>query len=444
MAKKKLTVTLDENIKQALQLFKEHTPVYYGDTSISYIIEFVTKLIIHRHMNDEQLFIEFDDELKDELEKLGFKKDIFKTIDGNEFKDYLDKRELIENVDDEIEFKKTTLDELNRVIEQKRGENARLTEELSNKDKQINPSNKPSNNQPATAKRKTQKQLEAERLEEQKNIAQSLDVIRLCSSSGKVFMEIPKKVLNEADGLPRRVVIDYEELKVLETIQQVAENEGFKLTLEGEKLQKEMIRNAKEEDDICVTNVTVIDEREVRRKEQEMAERREKRERQELELERKKAKVMEKREGGNKGQSKTREIPNVDEVDENETINNDENYHTFGIKFYSKNDELTKDVIEDLALLSGRIEIDGNYKINENAKILANEIGRKITDNKHNQRAIVKFLENQFKQENQEVLKEVLESTFEYERDDERGVLFVDMGEREIVFKIVGIEEEND
>lgn len=443
MAKKKLTVTLDESIKQALQLFKEHTPVYYGDTSISYIIEFVTKLIIHRHMNDEQLFIEFDDELKSELEKLGFKKDMFKTIDGNEFKDYLDKRELIENNDKKIEMQKATLYEIGNKINENNALLERLEREVSDKNEQIRPSNKPSNNQSATAKRKTQKQLEAERLEEQRDIAQSLDVIRLCSSSGKVFMELTIKDLIEIDEIDR-VVVDFEEMEDLDAMQQVTENEGFKLTLEGEKLQKEMIRNAKEEDDICVTNVTVIDEREVRRKEQEMAERREKRERQELELERKKAKVMEKREGGNKGQSKTREIPNVDEVDENETINNDENYHTFGIKFYSKNDELTIDVIEDLALLSGRIEIDGNYKINENAKILANEIGRKITDNKHNQRAIVKFLENQFKQENQEVLKEVLESTFEYERDDERGVLFVDMGEREIVFKIVGIEEEND
>ncbi|WP_122135151.1 hypothetical protein [Staphylococcus warneri] len=51
---------------------KKNVATYYSNVSVSYLIEYMTKLIIYRYLNDEQLFIEFNDELREELKMLGF------------------------------------------------------------------------------------------------------------------------------------------------------------------------------------------------------------------------------------------------------------------------------------------------------------------------------------------------------------------------------------
>ncbi|PDD71395.1 hypothetical protein, partial [Listeria monocytogenes] len=97
MSKKaKMTLTIDSDIKEALNLMKKNVATYYSNVSVSYLIEYMTKLIVHRYLNDEQLFIEFNDELREELKALGFDEKTFKTITGEEFEKRLELENKIE------------------------------------------------------------------------------------------------------------------------------------------------------------------------------------------------------------------------------------------------------------------------------------------------------------------------------------------------------------
>ena len=128
MSKKaKMTLTIDSEIKEALNLMKKNVATYYSNVSVSYLIEYMTKLIIYRYLNDEQLFIEFNDELREEL----------KTITGEEFEKRLELENQIEKNEEYIKKQLVYKDRLDRDIEQKEAKFERLKKKLKNTEEKV-------------------------------------------------------------------------------------------------------------------------------------------------------------------------------------------------------------------------------------------------------------------------------------------------------------------
>ncbi|WP_212811672.1 hypothetical protein, partial [Acinetobacter baumannii] len=189
--KSKMTLTIDSDIKEALNLMKKNVATYYSNVSVSYLIEYMTKLIIHRYLNDEQLFIEFNDELREELKALGFDEKTFKTITGEEFEKRLELENKIEKNEAIIKQQQAVIDKYKKDRAEEQAKLTRLEKQLENTEEKVK-----KRNEKATTMIKefeTRKQKE----DKSKKLAGSLDYIKFVESNGRTYQTINIEDYNE-------------------------------------------------------------------------------------------------------------------------------------------------------------------------------------------------------------------------------------------------------
>lgn len=233
MSKKaKMTLTIDSDIKEALNLMKKNVATYYSNVSVSYLIEYMTKLIVHRYLNDEQLFIEFNDELKEELKMLGFDEKTFKTMNGEEFEKHLE-------LENKVDKNETIIKKQQVVID-------KLKKEIAREEEKLNRTREKVNNQKAmtttTIKRvNTRKQKE----DEAKELAQALDFIKFVDSNGRTYQTINIKDYNEHFKADEGS-FDVTNEKQLANLKELARHYKVRIIFDGERLKSQMVTNVKE------------------------------------------------------------------------------------------------------------------------------------------------------------------------------------------------------
>ena len=240
MSKKaKMTLTIDSEIKEALNLMKKNVATYYSNVSVSYLIEYMTKLIIYRYLNDEQLFIEFNDELREELKMLGFDEKTFKTITGEEFEKRLELENQIEKNEEYIKKQLVYKDRLDRDIEQKEAKFARLEKKVKNKEEEIK-----EQKEKATT---TIKEIETRKQKEDKSkeLAGSVDYIKFVDSNGRTYQTINIEDYNEYFDTTE-AYFDYLNNEQLENLKELARHYKVKIIFDGERLKNQMVSNVKE------------------------------------------------------------------------------------------------------------------------------------------------------------------------------------------------------
>ena len=233
MSKKvKMTLTIDSDIKEALNLMKKNVATYYSNVSVSYLIEYMTKLIIHRYLNDEQLFIEFNDELKEELKALGFDEKTFKTMNGEEFEKHLD-------LENKVDKNETIIKKQQVVID-------KLKKEIAREEEKLNRTREKVNNQKAmtttTIKRvNTRKQKE----DELKELSEALDYIKFVDSSDRTQLTISVDDYNEHFDT-NEAYFDISNDEQLENLKELARYNRLKIILDGKRFKSQMVMNVRE------------------------------------------------------------------------------------------------------------------------------------------------------------------------------------------------------
>ncbi|HBY3612617.1 TPA: hypothetical protein MIY01_004091, partial [Clostridioides difficile] len=240
MSKKaKMTLTIDSEIKEALNLMKKNVATYYSNVSVSYLIEYMTKLIIHRYLNDEQLFIEFNDELKEALKALGFDKKMFKTVTGEEFEKRLELENQIEKNEEYIKKQLAYKNRLDRDIEQKEAKFARLEKQLKNTEEKVK--NRKEKATTMIKEFETRKQKE----DKSKELAQALDFIKFVDSNGRTYQTINIKDYNEHFKADEGS-FDVTNEKQLANLKELARHYKVRIIFDGERLRNQMVSNVKE------------------------------------------------------------------------------------------------------------------------------------------------------------------------------------------------------
>ena len=418
MSKKaKMTLTIDSEIKEALNLMKKNVATYYSNVSVSYLIEYMTKLIIYRYLNDEQLFIEFNDELREELKMLGFDEKTFKTITGEEFEKRLELENQIEKNEEYIKKQLVYKDRLDRDIEQKEAKFARLEKKVKNKEEEIK-----EQKEKATT---TIKEIETRKQKEDKSkeLAGSVDYIKFVDSNGKTYQTINIEDYNEYFDTTE-AYFDYLNNEQLENLKELARRYKVKIIFDGERLRNQMVSNVKEikgsdneEGGEIVTEVRVRDISKELEFEDSVKER-------EIQREKLKEQTKEAIERLEKAKSSNKEEDDDDEVEYDEE-DSAYNFYEFKVDIIKPNDSRKNYVFDD-------VELNKNNLNDSKVKIVDTIINRVEQDSRKN--TVLRKLINDNMTE--DVVEDILDNAFQDEENESIGLITIELGLKEVTFQM--------
>lgn len=418
MSKKaKMTLTIDSEIKEALNLMKKNVATYYSNVSVSYLIEYMTKLIIYRYLNDEQLFIEFNDELREELKMLGFDEKTFKTITGEEFEKRLELENQIEKNEEYIKKQLVYKDRLDRDIEQKEAKFARLEKKVKNKEEEIK-----EQKEKATT---TIKEIETRKQKEDKSkeLAGSVDYIKFVDSNGKTYQTINIEDYNEYFDTTE-AYFDYLNNEQLENLKELARRYKVKIIFDGERLRNQMVSNVKEikgsdneEGGEIVTEVRVRDISKELEFEDSVKER-------EIQREKLKEQTKEAIQRLEKAKSSNKEEDDDDEVEYDEE-DSAYNFYEFKVDIIKPNDSRKNYVFDD-------VELNKNNLNDSKVKIVDTIMNRVEQDSRKN--TVLRKLINDNMTE--DVVEDILDNAFQDEENESIGLITIELGLKEVTFQM--------
>lgn len=416
MSKKaKMTLTIDSEIKEALNLMKKNVATYYSNVSVSYLIEYMTKLIIYRYLNDEQLFIEFNDELREELKMLGFDEKTFKTITGEEFEKRLELENQIEKNEEYIKKQLVYKDRLDRDIEQKEAKFARLEKKVKNKEEEIK-----EQKEKATT---TIKEIETRKQKEDKSkeLAGSVDYIKFVDSNGRTYQTINIEDYNEYFDTTE-AYFDYLNNEQLENLKELARHYKVKIIFDGERLKNQMVSNVKEieandneEGGEIVTEVRVRDISKELEFEDSVKER-------EIQREKLKEQTKEAIERLEKAKSSNKEEDEEVEYDEENDVNN---FYEFKVDIIKPNNSQKKYEFND-------VELNKNNLNDSKVKIVDTIMNQVEQDSRKN--TVLRKLINDNMTE--DVVEDILDNAFQNEENESIGLITIELGLKEVEFQM--------
>ncbi|MCK6089490.1 hypothetical protein [Staphylococcus warneri] len=416
MSKKaKMTLTIDSEIKEALNLMKKNVATYYSNVSVSYLIEYMTKLIIYRYLNDEQLFIEFNDELREELKMLGFDEKTFKTITGEEFEKRLELENQIEKNEEYIKKQLVYKDRLDRDIEQKEAKFARLEKKVKNKEEEIK-----EQKEKATT---TIKEIETRKQKEDKSkeLAGSVDYIKFVDSNGRTYQTINIEDYNEYFDTTE-AYFDYLNNEQLENLKELARHYKVKIIFDGERLKNQMVSNVKEieandneEGGEIVTEVRVRDISKELEFEDSVKER-------EIQREKLKEQTKEAIERLEKAKSSNKEEDEEVEYDEENDVNN---FYEFKVDIIKPNNSQKNYEFND-------VELNKNNLNDSKVKIVDTIMNQVEQDSRKN--TVLRKLINDNMTE--DVVEDILDNAFQNEENESIGLITIELGLKEVEFQM--------
>lgn len=416
MSKKaKMTLTIDSEIKEALNLMKKNVATYYSNVSVSYLIEYMTKLIIYRYLNDEQLFIEFNDELREELKMLGFDEKTFKTITGEEFEKRLELENQIEKNEEYIKKQLVYKDRLDRDIEQKEAKFARLEKKVKNKEEEIK-----EQKEKATT---TIKEIETRKQKEDKSkeLAGSVDYIKFVDSNGRTYQTINIEDYNEYFDTTE-AYFDYLNNEQLENLKELARHYKVKIIFDGERLKNQMVSNVKEieandneEGGEIVTEVRVRDISKELEFEDSVKER-------EIQREKLKEQTKEAIERLEKAKSSNKEEDEEVEYDEENDVNN---FYEFKVDIIKPDGSQKNYEFDD-------VELNKNNLNDSKVEIVDTIMNRVEQDSRKN--TVLRKLINDNMTE--DVVKNILENAIQDKENESIGLITIELGLKEVEFQM--------
>ena len=413
--KSKMTLTIDSDIKEALNLMKKNVATYYSNVSVSYLIEYMTKLIIHRYLNDEQLFIEFNDELREELKALGFDEKTFKTITGEEFEKRLELENKIEKNEAIIKQQQAVIDKYKKDRAEEQAKLTRLEKQLENTEEKVK-----KRNEKATTMIKefeTRKQKE----DKSKELAQALDFIKFVDSNGRTYQTINIKNYNEYFKTDEGS-FDVTNEKQLANLKELARHYKVRIIFDGERLKSQMVTNVKEteatendEGGKIVTEVRVKDISKEIEFEDSVKER-------EIQREKLKEQTKEAIERLEKAKSSNKEEDEEVEYDEENDVNN---FYEFKVDIIKPDGSQKNYEFDD-------VELNKNNLNDSKVKIVDTIMNRVEQDSRKN--TVLRKLINDNMTEN--VVEDVLDNAFQNEENESIGLITIELGLKEVTFQI--------
>ena len=413
--KSKMTLTIDSDIKEALNLMKKNVATYYSNVSVSYLIEYMTKLIIHRYLNDEQLFIEFNDELREELKALGFDEKTFKTITGEEFEKRLELENKIEKNEAIIKQQQAVIDKYKKDRAEEQAKLTRLEKQLKNTEEKVK-----KRNEKATTMIKefeTRKQKE----DKSKELAQALDFIKFVDSNGRTYQTINIKNYNEYFKTDEGS-FDVTNEKQLANLKELARHYKVRIIFDGERLKSQMVTNVKEteatendEGGKIVTEVRVKDISKEIEFEDSVKER-------EIQREKLKEQTKEAIERLEKAKSSNKEEDEEVEYDEENDVNN---FYEFKVDIIKPDGSQKNYEFDD-------VELNKNNLNDSKVKIVDTIMNRVEQDSRKN--TVLRKLINDNMTEN--VVEDVLDNAFQNEENESIGLITIELGLKEVTFQI--------
>ncbi|MEK5453499.1 hypothetical protein [Staphylococcus sp. FSL R7-0694] len=416
MSKKaKMTLTIDSEIKEALNLMKKNVATYYSNVSVSYLIEYMTKLIIYRNLNDEQLFIEFNDELKEELKALGFDKKMFKTVTGEEFEKRLELENQIEKNEEYIKKQLVYKDRLDRDIEQKEAKFERLKEKLKNTEEKVK--NRKEKATTMIKEFETRKQKE----DKSKELARALDFIKFVDSNGRTYQTINIKNYNEYFKTDEGS-FDVTNEKQLANLKELARHYKVRIIFDGERLKSQMVTNVKEteatendEGGKIVTEVRVKDISKEIEFEDSVKER-------EIQREKLKEQTKEAIERLEKAKSSKKEEDEEVEYDEENDVNN---FYEFKVDIIKPDGSQKNYEFDD-------VELNKNNLNDSKVEIVDTIMNRVEQDSRKN--TVLRKLINDNMTE--DVVEDILDNAFQDEENESIGLITIELGLKEVEFQM--------
>ncbi|KTW08014.1 MULTISPECIES: hypothetical protein [Terrabacteria group] len=417
MSKKaKMTLTIDSEIKEALNLMKKNVATYYSNVSVSYLIEYMTKLIIHRYLNDEQLFIEFNDELKEALKALGFDKKMFKTVTGEEFEKRLELENQIEKNEEYIKKQLAYKNRLDRDIEQKEAKFARLEKQLKNTEEKVK--NRKEKATTMIKEFETRKQKE----DKSKELAQALDFIKFVDSNGRTYQTINIKDYNEHFKADEGS-FDVTNEKQLANLKELARHYKVRIIFDGERLRNQMVSNVKETESTgneeggkIVTEVRVRDISKELEFEDSVKER-------EIQRERLKEQTKEAIERLEK--AKKSDNDNDDDEVEYDEENVAYNFYEFKVDIIKPNNSQKNYEFND-------VELNKNNLNDSKVKIVDTIMNQVEQDSRKN--TVLRKLINDNMTE--DVVEDILDNAFQNEENESIGLITIELGLKEVEFQM--------
>ncbi|MGC9678416.1 hypothetical protein ACOP1M_12500 [Staphylococcus warneri] len=417
MSKKaKMTLTIDSDIKEALNLMKKNVATYYSNVSVSYLIEYMTKLIVHRYLNDEQLFIEFNDELREELKALGFDEKTFKTITGEEFEKRLELENKIEKNEAIIKQQQAVIDKYKKDRAEEQAKLTRLEKQLKNTEEKVK-----KRNEKATTMIKefeTRKQKE----DKSKELAQALDFIKFVDSNGRTYQTINIKDYNEHFKTDEGS-FDVTNEKQLANLKELARHYKVRIIFDGERLRNQMVSNVKETESTgneeggkIVTEVRVRDISKELEFEDGVKER-------EIQRERLKEQTKEAIERLEK--AKKSDNDNDDDEVEYDEENVAYNFYEFKVDIIKPNNSKKNYEFND-------VELNKNNLNDSKVKIVDTIMNRVEQDSRKN--TVLRKLINDNMTE--DVVKDILDNAFQNEENESIGLITIELGLKEVEFQM--------
>ena len=413
--KSKMTLTIDSDIKEALNLMKKNVATYYSNVSVSYLIEYMTKLIIHRYLNDEQLFIEFNDELREELKALGFDEKTFKTITGEEFEKRLELENKIEKNEAIIKQQQAVIDKYKKDRAEEQAKLTRLEKQLENTEEKVK-----KRNEKATTMIKefeTRKQKE----DKSKELAQALDFIKFVDSNGRTYQTINIKNYNEYFKTDEGS-FDVTNEKQLANLKELARHYKVRIIFDGERLKSQMVTNVKEteatendEGGKIVTEVRVKDISKEIEFEDSVKER-------EIQREKLKEQTKEAIERLEKAKSSNKEEDEEVEYDEENDVNN---FYEFKVDIIKPDGSQKNYEFDD-------VELNKNNLNDSKVKIVDTIMNRVEQDSRKN--TVLRKLINDNMTE--DVVEDILDNAFQDEENESIGLITIELGLKEVTFQM--------
>lgn len=417
MSKKaKMTLTIDSDIKEALNLMKKNVATYYSNVSVSYLIEYMTKLIVHRYLNDEQLFIEFNDELREELKALGFDEKTFKTITGEEFEKRLELENKIEKNEAIIKQQQAVIDKYKKDRAEEQAKLTRLEKQLKNTEEKVK-----KRNEKATTMIKefeTRKQKE----DKSKELDQALDFIKFVDSNGRTYQTINIKDYNEHFKTDEGS-FDVTNEKQLANLKELARHYKVRIIFDGERLRNQMVSNVKETESTgneeggkIVTEVRVRDISKELEFEDSVKER-------EIQRERLKEQTKEAIERLEK--AKKSDNDNDDDEVEYDEENVAYNFYEFKVDIIKPNNSQKNYEFND-------VELNKNNLNDSKVKIIDTIMNRVEQDSRKN--TVLRKLINDNMTE--DVVEDILDNAFQDEENESIGLITIELGLKEVTFQM--------
>lgn len=413
--KSKMTLTIDSDIKEALNLMKKNVATYYSNVSVSYLIEYMTKLIVHRYLNDEQLFIEFNDELKEELKTLGFDEKTFKTITGEEFEKRLELENKIEKNEAIIKQQQAVIDKYKKDRAEEQAKLARLEKQLKNTEEKVK-----KRNEKATTMIKefeTRKQKE----DKSKELARALDFIKFVDSNGRTYQTINIKNYNEYFKTDEGS-FDVTNEKQLANLKELARHYKVRIIFDGERLKSQMVTNVKEteatendEGGKIVTEVRVKDISKEIEFEDSVKER-------EIQREKLKEQTKEAIERLEKAKSSNKEEDEEVEYDEENDVNN---FYEFKVDIIKPDGSQKNYEFDD-------VELNKNNLNDSKVEIVDTIMNRVEQDSRKN--TVLRKLINDNMTE--DVVEDILDNAFQDEENESIGLITIELGLKEVEFQM--------